>query len=109
MDLTNYMTPAVVVTVALAAIAFIVWLVRLEGKNSATVTAIEKIEKEIEKLELQLKVHESNQDIHFNKRIADAIEERDELRFKQMEIGIETLKVSMADIHRKLNHLGGRE
>lgn len=102
MDLTNFMTPTALVTVALAAIAFIVWLVRLEGKNSGTAKSIEKLEKEIEKLELQLKVHETNQGIHFNQTIAEKVEEIYNLRLTAMEHGIE-------DIKRKLNHLAGRE
>jgi uncharacterized protein YoxC len=102
MDFTTIMNPTVIVTVALAAIAFIVWLVRLEGKNSGTAKTIEKLEKEIEKLELQLKVHESNQEIHFNAIIAEKVDAIYNLRLTSMEKGIE-------DIQRKLNHLAGRE
>ncbi len=102
MDWSPFMTPTVFVTIGLAAIAFIVWLVRLEAKNSGTKEAITKLEKEIEKLELQLKVHETDRTIHFDSKITEQADKLIDHRLKTMEKGIE-------DIQRKLNHLSGRE
>lgn len=102
MEWTMFMTPAFIVPIALGLIGFIIWLVRLEGKNSQNAGAMAKIEKEIEKLQLEIEAHRSNQDIHFNIRIAEEVDKRNEERYAN-------IKESIADLHRKFNLMTGRE
>lgn len=89
-------------TAALGVIGFIVWLVRLEGKISSQATTIARKEKEIEKLIVECEAHRSNSDIHFNLRINQEVDRRNEHRFH-------TIETQLSEINRKLDRIAGRE
>lgn len=79
----------------LGVIGFIGWLIRLESRvntNSGSMAEIKEI----------LQSHRENDDIHFNMRVSEQVDKRNEQRFRMIEN-------QLKEINRKLDHLAGRE
>lgn len=87
--------PAFLVPTALALVGFIAWLIRLESRVSTNTGSI----KEQKKI---LADHCADNDIHFNLRVAEQVDLRNEHRFR-------TIETQLQEINRKLDHLAGRE
>lgn len=110
---TPWLNPTVMVTVGLAAIGLIVWLVRLEGKTNLNSERVNKetevaesthtdILKEIKELKVEFYKHVSDNTVHHNQEAVAEFRKGLERRLDDMDRGI-------GDIARKLNHMAGRE
>ena len=106
-----YIAP--LITVALGGIGFVVWLVRLEAKASANITAIDTVKdvhsedlkrlgQNLQDLEREFYQHSGNLAFHHNE--AAMSEFRNALNDKLV-----IFATDFRDLHRKLNHLGDRE
>jgi hypothetical protein len=102
MDFSPILHPTLILGVATGIIGFIVWLVRLEGKNASNATTIARLEKEVEKLTGELERHRSNQDIHFNLRISTQVEQANERRFQ-------TIESQLSQINHKLDRMAEKQ
>lgn len=116
MDLTDSMSPAIIalgVTLGLAAIGFVVWLVRLESKANAGVAKQEKFEIDV-RLELaeQEKKH-AQLEKDFWKHVADAKAHHNEQASIEFRAALERrlgeIDYHVKDLGRKMNHIAGRE
>jgi hypothetical protein len=125
--LTESMSPgviAILVTLGLAAVGFVVWLVRLEGKtngNSKEITDLQAdhakeisdlkkwhsddltvLREDVKDTRERLFKHVADVSVHHNSEAVQEFRIALERRFTGME-------GSLADISRKLNHMAGRE
>lgn len=98
MESSPFFSPAFIVTLIIAAVGFVAWLIRLEGKATAALTANAKLEVEISQLWNELERHKENGDIHFNQRVSSAVEAGNTRRF-------ETIEHQLGEINRKLDGL----
>ncbi len=128
MELSEIMSPSAfigaLVTLGLAAIGFIVWLVRLEGKTNANSKAIDDLDKAYVKEIAQLKRdHESDiKDLkeemkdtreRLFKHVADVSVHHNTEAVKEfrenLDRRLDTFDENFKDLARKLNHLGDRD
>lgn len=129
-----FLQPGFLLTLALAIIAFITWLVKLERRNAVLERDQTRLENDIEKLtthfenelkkqevecetqlkemRLELRNHLSNTDIHFNIKVSEQVEKRNDLKFGQIDGELKTLHQQMEkgfeDVGRKLDKLAGK-
>ncbi|MEZ5421836.1 MAG: hypothetical protein R2682_01920 [Pyrinomonadaceae bacterium] len=96
-----FLQPGFIIPTAMAAIAFIAWLIRLESKVGTNSTRADKIEKDIEKLWTELDAHEKNAAIHFNEKVSKLIDEKNAYRFEQIEI-------QLKEMNTKLDRMAGK-
>lgn len=87
-------------------IALVVWFIRLEAKAGANQAAIGKIEKEIERLTLQIEEHKIDSRIHFDERIAGQVDLRYNEKFNRVEADIHEMKTMLKEIQDAINHPG---
>lgn len=92
--------PAVIITLAGAFISLIFWFARLEGRINQTVVDIEALDEVLAEVNERLSEHERNSDIHFNLRISQEVDRRNEQRFQ-------TIERQLGEINRKLDRLAG--
>ncbi len=103
----SLLTPGLFLAILLAGIGFIVWLVRLEGKVTTQATLSERLEKDFEKQDAELKCeneklkkqiadHRENTNVHFDYRISKEVDKRNEQRFV-------TIELSLINISEKLD------
>ena len=98
MESSQVFSPAFVFTLIIAAVGFVAWLIRLEGKATAALTANGKLEGEIAQLWNELERHKENQDIHFNQKVSAEVEKGNTRRF-------ETIEHQLGEINAKLDRL----
>ena len=96
-----FLQPSFLVPAASGVITFIVWLVRLESKTSTINKDLSLFLKTIDKLEAILSMHVANGEIHFNHRISQEVDKRNEHRFQ-------TIEGQLQEINRKLDRIAGR-
>jgi hypothetical protein len=138
MDWTETMTPAIaaiLVTLGLAGIGYIVWLVRLEGKTNTGTKDIADLKSEHAREIAEIKSNHARDIVELKQEHGDDIREvKEELKdtrerfFKHVaDVGVhhnaeavlefrnaldrrlDNFDKSFADISRKLNHMTGRE
>jgi hypothetical protein len=95
MDLTQFATPTFVAIVVSALIGLVVKATRLQ-------TNYESLAKDHSELKAKVDAHLMNTEIHFNLRISQEVDKRNEHRF-------ETIEDQLKEINRKLDHIAGRE
>lgn len=104
---------AIFITLGLAAIGFIVWLVRLEGKTHANATAIAQKSEVADELHIEMQNDTKGLKVEFYKHLADAKAHHNEEANKEFRIALDRrldeMEYVIKDIARKLNHLAGRE
>lgn len=84
-----------------AAIGFVVWFIRLEGKANMNLANNTRLEAELATVTSDLESHKLNGDIHFNLRVMQQVEKGNEQRFH-------TIETQLSEINRKLDNLAGR-
>ena len=94
MDLTQFVTPTLVALVVSAIVGLIVKATRLQS----SVTELTKSNSELKGI---VDAHRMNTDIHFNLRISQEVDKRNEHRF-------ETIEDQLKEINRKLDHIADR-
>lgn len=104
---------AIIVTVAVASIGFIVWLVRLEGKTNLNSTTLAEKSETAEETHGQILAEVKEVKVEFYKHLADNKahhnEEANKEFRKALERRLDDMDGGIKDISRKLNHLAGRE
>jgi hypothetical protein len=85
----------------MAAVGFIVWLVRLEGRISVNLANLTRLETDMVDCRTELEDHRANAEIHFSQRLAAEVDKGNERRFI-------TIETQLSEINRKLDNLAGR-
>lgn len=97
-----FLDPRFLLPLLLSVIGLIGWLVRLEAKTIGNVQIATKLEQENAALWKELENHRLNQDIHFNLRISQQVEQANERRFT-------TIEKQLAQINDKLDRMAERK
>lgn len=93
MEIFNHV--GALLSLAIALIGFVGWLIRLESVASQT-------RQDVSELKQSFNAHRDNSDIHFNIRVSEQVDRRNEHRFK-------TIEDQLHEINRKLDHMAGRD
>lgn len=98
MELSQWFTPGVLITLVSAIVGLIVKAVRLQTKvDELSKDSVER-DKTIAAQGAMLESHRNNSDIHFNQRLAAEVEKGNEFRFK-------TIERQLGEINGKLDGL----
>lgn len=92
METSPFLHPNFIATVFAGVVALVVWFIRLESKAAANKLSIDRIDKEIERLKLEIEDHRQNAEIHFDKRITQQVDGRYNDRFRRLENDIHEIK-----------------
>lgn len=92
MESSPFLHPGFLLTVAIGLIGFIAWLIRLESKVNATEKAVDKVEQSVNESWEGLEHHRSNDNVHFNQRLATEVEQRAKDRMDRMATDIAEIK-----------------
>lgn len=98
MENSPWLSPGLLVAVALAAIGFIAWLIRLESKVNGTDKAVTKLDQSVEDTWKDLEHHRTNEGVHFNQRLANEVEQRQKDRMDRMAMDIAEIKGMVKEI-----------
>ncbi len=85
MEPSEFLTPVVVVTVISAIVGLIVKAVRLQSKVDGQADELKRQGEKIAEQRGILDAHRDNDDIHFNLRINQQVEQRQNERFQRVE------------------------
>lgn len=110
--ISPFLQPGFLLTVVLSLIGFISWLVKLERRNAVLEKEVVRLEKDCEKaaaenekdlkeIKTELTEHRMNADIHFNQKVSEQVDRRNELRFQQIENHISEMKQMLTEIAKK--------
>lgn len=102
MESSPFLHPAFLLTAGSVIVAFIVWLVRLEGKATTATTAHTKAEAERAEIWREMERHKENADIHFNQKVSAEVEKSNARRF-------DTIERQLGEINHKLDRLSSKE
>lgn len=102
MDFTYFGHPAITVAVVSALVGLIVKAVRLQSKVDGQTEEIKQLTSTVAEQKGVLNAHKDNSDIHFNLRLSQEVDRRNEQRFV-------TIEGQLKDINRKLDEMAGRE
>lgn len=97
-----FLDPRFLFPLIISVIGLIGWFVRLESKTVTNAQAMFRIEKEQSDHWKEFEAHRMNQDIHFNLRISQQVEQGNERRFQ-------TLERQLMQINEKLDKLAERK
>lgn len=97
-----FLDPRFLFPLIVSVIGLIGWFVRLESKTVTNSQAIIRLEKEVSDIWKELESHRMNQDIHFNLRISQQVEQGNERRFQ-------TIERQLSQINDKLDKLAERK
>jgi len=92
MEATQLLTPTVIVALVGAVVGLIVKAVRLQSKVDAQGHEIVELEKDNAATRALLVEHKSNENIHFNLRISQEVDKRNEQRFTSIETSLREIK-----------------
>lgn len=102
MDLTMLQNPAIFGLMA-TAIAGLIWRIsRLHTKIDELGKENLRLNVELADLKAVVQAHKDNGDIHFNLRLSQQVDEKNEFRFR-------TIEGQLGEINRKLDKLAERE
>jgi predicted HicB family RNase H-like nuclease len=101
MDWSQVLNPSLLMTVFVAIVGFVVWLVRLEGKVSNATNTNEQQQKTIDKLAGELEHHRFNDEVHFNRRITQEVEKSYDRRFGAIEKQLGEISTKLDKIAQK--------
>jgi len=85
MDWNAFSHPGVLLTVIGVLVSIVVWFVRLEGKVNEGGQDFDTLHDELKELRTVVNTHRENAEIHFNLRLHQEIERRQDDRFKRVE------------------------
>lgn len=80
----------------------VIWAVRLEGRLEAKREQIARLEKELTEARTILDVHRTNQDVHFNLRVSNQVDQSNERRFQ-------TIETQLKEINSKLDKMADKK
>ncbi|HQU83925.1 MAG TPA: hypothetical protein PKY59_12395 [Pyrinomonadaceae bacterium] len=104
--------PAILIFLVSSYTTFVVWIVRLERRNAVCENEIERLKKDRDtdnaenekyfaEIKTKLDVHQLNGDIHFNQKVTEQVDKRNELRFQTIENHIGEMKQMLTKIAEK--------
>lgn len=85
MELANLATPAFLIPIVGAIVGLIVKAVRLQSKVDGQALEIKELGEQCAEQKGKLEAHRDNQDIHFNRRLQQEVENRQGDRFLRLE------------------------
>lgn len=85
MEYSPFLDPRFLLAAGAMVIALVGWFIRLESKTVTNNQTIVRLEGEINSLWKEFETHRLNQDIHFNLRISQQVEQGNERRFQTIE------------------------
>ncbi len=92
MEATQLLTPTVIVALVGAVVGLVVKAVRLQSKVDSQGHEIVELEKDNAATRALLDEHKSNENIHFNLRISQEVDKRNEQRFTSIETSLREIK-----------------
>ena len=92
METSPFLHPGFIVPTALGLIGFIAWLIRLESKVNATEKEATRVAQCIEDAWKEFDEHRTNENVHFNQRLAAEVEKRQAERMDRMQTDIREIK-----------------
>ncbi len=98
MEASPFFTPGFIVPTALGLIGFVAWLIRLESKVNTGEKGMIKIEQAVEDSWEVLEKHRSNENVHFNQRLAQEVERRQTDRMDRMQVDITEIKTMVKEL-----------
>lgn len=101
MDLTQYVTPTILLAAVSAIVGLIVKAVRLQSKVDKQDEEIGELNKISAEQKGKLDAHTTNADIHFNRRLAEEVEKRQGDRMQRMEQDLHEIKDLVKEIAAK--------
>lgn len=102
MENSPFLDPRVLIPLIVAVVTVIFWFARLESKTTANGNALARLENEVEGLWKDFETHRLNQDIHFNLRVSNQVEQSNERRFG-------TIEKQLNEINQKLDKMAERK
>ena len=96
-----WLSPAFLITAAVALIGFVAWLIRLEQKVNGHDKEFVKVNQSSDENWRELDHHRTNETIHFNQRLATEVEKRQSDRMERMESDLKEIKVLVKGIASK--------
>jgi len=97
MEFTQYISPTILAMAVSAIVGLIVKAVQLQGKVDKQAEGIAELNKAAAKFE----AHITNAEIHFNRRLADEVEKRQDDRMKRMEGDLHEIKDLVKEIAKR--------
>ena len=101
MESSPFLHPGFIVPTILSLIGFVAWLIRLESKVNGVEKTNVKLEQSMEDTWKDLEQHRSNENVHFNRRVADEVEKRHTDRMDRMQADIKEIKELVKDIAQR--------
>lgn len=101
MDLTQLVTPTILLAAVSAIVGLIVKAVRLQAKVDKQDEEIGELNKVSAEQKGKLDAHTANTDIHFNRRLADEVEKRQADRMERMEKDLHEIKGLVKEIAKR--------
>lgn len=101
-ETSPFLDPRVLIPLIVTAVTLIFWFARLESKTSANAEEIKRVQTDADSLWNQFETHRLNQDIHFNLRVSNQVEQSNERRFG-------TIERQLQEINGKLDRLAEKK
>lgn len=98
METSPFLHPGFIVPTALGLIGFVAWLIRLEARVNVLATDQERLNESVDYVETGMETHRSNDNVHFNQRLAAEIERRQNDRFTRIEDDLREIKTIVKGI-----------
>ncbi|MBS1793366.1 MAG: hypothetical protein JSS81_05900 [Acidobacteria bacterium] len=106
------MQPGFLLSLVIALIGFISWLVKLERRNAALEKEVARLQtekekehteitREIREMRREIDLHQRNVDVHFNQKVSEQVDRRNEQRFQTIEGHINEIKSMLRQITEK--------
>jgi hypothetical protein len=102
METSPFFDPRVLIPLGIAIVGLIAWFIRLEAKNQANAVEVARLERELTEIWKEFETHRLNQDIHFNVRVSNQVEQGNERRFG-------TIERQLTEINTKLDRLAEKK
>ena len=98
METSPFFDPRVLIPLAISIVGLVAWFIRLEAKTQSNVVEIGRLERETDAMWKDFETHRLNQDIHFNLRVSNQVEQSNERRFG-------TIEKQLSEINSKLDKM----
>ena len=92
MENSPWLSPGFLLPVAIALIGFIAWLIRLESKVNSMDKSMTRIDLSLEEGWKDFDSHRTNDNIHFNQRLATEVDRRQSERIGRIETDVKEIK-----------------
>lgn len=101
MDWNAFSHPGVLLTVLGVLVSIVVWFVRLESKANSNVRDLDTLHDEFKDLRSVVSTHRENAEIHFNLRLHQEIERRQDDRFRRVEGRLGHIEEKLDDLLKR--------